>query len=189
LPPDINKSAALFTVESDNESIRFGLSAIKNVGEGVVASIIEEREANGDFVSFMDFCKRVPIEVLNKRCLESLILAGCFDGLGAYRSQLMSIYPTAVKAVANDKKAADQGQISLFGAADTNDVEVTMPKINEYDNFTKLRFEKEYVGMYLSGHPLQEYLDSFSQFNFNTSKVSSNYIYRRICTPSYYRSD
>lgn len=171
LPPDINKSAALFTVEDDNDSIRFGLSAIKNVGEGVVALIIEEREANGNFVSFMDFCKRVPIEVLNKRCLESLILAGCFDGLGAYRSQLMSIYPTAVKAVANDKKAADAGQMSLFGAADTNDVEVTLPKINEYDNFTKLRFEKEYVGMYLSGHPLEEYLDAFGQFTFNTSKL------------------
>ncbi|MBQ7973511.1 MAG: DNA polymerase III subunit alpha [Clostridia bacterium] len=171
LPPDINKSAALFTVESDNDSIRFGLSAIKNVGEGVVALIIKEREENGDFVSFMDFCKRVPTEVLNKRCLESLILAGCFDGLGAYRSQLMSIYPTAVKAVASDKKAADAGQISLFGVADTNDVEVDLPNIKEYDNFTKLRFEKEYVGMYLSGHPLQEYLDSFHQFTFNTSKL------------------
>jgi len=171
LPPDINKSSALFTVESDNDSIRFGLSAIKNVGEGVVASIIAEREANGDFISFMDFCKRVPIEVLNKRCLESLILAGCFDALGAYRSQLMSIYPTAVKAVANDKKAADAGQISLFGAADTNDIEVILPNIKEYDNFTKLRFEKEYVGMYLSGHPLEEYLDSFGQFSFDSSKL------------------
>ncbi len=172
LPPDINKSASLFTVESDNESIRFGLSAIKNVGEGMVASIIEEREKNGNFTSFMDFCKRVPIEVLNKRCLESLILAGCFDGLGAYRSQLMSIYPTVVKTVANDKKAAESGQISLFGGvAETNDVEVTLPNIKEYDNFTKLRFEKEYVGMYLSGHPLEEYLSSFNQFTFNTSKL------------------
>lgn len=172
LPPDINKSASLFTVESDNESIRFGLSAIKNVGEGVVASIIAEREAHGNFTSFMDFCKRVPVEALNKRCLESLILAGCFDALGAYRSQLMSIYPTVVKAVVGDKKAAESGQISLFGSGtENNDVEVVLPNIKEYDNFTKLRFEKEYVGMYLSGHPLEEYLSSFNQFTFNTSKL------------------
>lgn len=171
LPPDINKSASLFTVADDNDSIRFGLSAIKNVGEGVVDAIIAEREAHGDFTSFMDFCKRVPAEALNKRCLESLILAGCFDGLGAYRSQLMSIYPTAVKAVTNDKKAADMGQITLFAEIKTDDVDVTLPNIKEYDKLTKLRFEKEYVGMYLSGHPLQEYLDSFNQFNFNTSKL------------------
>ncbi len=171
LPPDINKSASLFTVADDNDSIRFGLSAIKNVGEGVVDAIIAEREAHGDFTSFMDFCKRVPAEALNKRCIESLILAGCFDGLGAYRSQLMSIYPTAVKAVTNDKKAADMGQMTLFAEIKTDDVDVTLPNIKEYDKLTKLRFEKEYVGMYLSGHPLQEYLDSFNQFSFNTSKL------------------
>ena len=171
LPPDINRSAALFTVADDNESIRFGLSAIKNVGEGVVAQIITEREEHGNFTSFFDFCKRVPAEALNKRCLESLILSGCFDELGAYRSQLMSVYPIVVKAVMNDKKAADSGQMTLFTEATTEDVEVSLPQIKEYDNFTKLRFEKEYVGMYLSGHPLEEYLDRFSQFTFDTSKL------------------
>lgn len=166
LPPDINKSESMFTVEK-NLAVRFGLSAIKNVGEGVVNQIIAERTQNGPYQSFNDFCQRVPLEALNKRCLESLILAGCFDGLGVYRSQLMSVYPAVVKVVLEDKKAKESGQISLF----TVSIDVPMPQIPEYDNFTKLRFEKEYVGMYLSGHPLQEYADIFSSFNFNTSKM------------------
>ena len=172
LPPDINKSAAEFEVADDNQSIRFALSALKNVGEGVVADIIKEREEHGVYTSFMDFCKRAPLEALNKRCLESLILSGCFDGLGAHRSQLMSIYPTVVKAVTNDKKAAESGQMTLFGVAETNeDVDVPLPNVKEFDQATKLRFEKEYVGMYLSGHPLDEFMDQFSQFNFDTSKM------------------
>ncbi len=168
LPPDINRSEAVFTVEKDL-SIRFGLSAIKNVGEGIVAQIITEREANGPYQSFIDFCTRVPAEALNKRCLESLILAGCFDTLGAYRSQLMSIYPAVVKLIANDKKAEDAGQITLF--ATTVNVDVPLPQIPEYDDFTKLRFEKEYVGLYLSGHPLQPYAAEFNKYNFNTGKM------------------
>ncbi|MBS7400930.1 MAG: DNA polymerase III subunit alpha [Eubacteriales bacterium] len=171
LPPDINKSAAEFVVDADNKSIRFALSALKNVGEAVVADIIAERDAHGNYTSFLDFCKRAPVEALNKRCLESLILSGCFDGLGAYRSQLMSIYPTAVKAVMNDKKAADLGQMTLFGVETDTVVDVPLPKIKEYDQNTKLRFEKEYVGMYLSGHPLDKYMDQFSQFTFDTSKL------------------
>ncbi len=172
LPPDINKSDAEFTVDADNSSIRFALSALKNVGETVVADIIAERDAHGNYTSFFDFCKRAPVEALNKRCLESLILSGCFDGLGAFRSQLMSIYPTTVKAVMNDKKAANSGQMTLFGGeTTTSDVDVPLPPIKDYDQATKLRFEKEYVGIYLSGHPLDDYMDQFSQFTFDTSKM------------------
>ncbi|MBO4823702.1 MAG: DNA polymerase III subunit alpha [Clostridia bacterium] len=171
LPPDINQSDAEFTVDADNKSIRFGLSALKNVGETVVADIITERNAHGNYTSFFDFCKRAPVEALNKRCLESLILSGCFDGLGAFRSQLMSIYPTTVKAVMNDKKAANAGQMTLFGATTTSDVDVPLPKIKDYDQATKLRFEKEYVGIYLSGHPLDDYMNQFGQFTFDTSKL------------------
>ena len=172
LPPDINKSAAEFEVADDNQSIRFALSALKNVGEGVVTDIIAEREAHGEYTSFLNFCNRAPVEALNKRCLESLILSGCFDGLGAHRSQLMSIYPTAVKAVMNDKKAAESGQMTLFAEATTSEgVDVPMPNVKEYDQTTKLRFEKEYVGMYLSGHPLDEYMNQLGQFTFNTSKM------------------
>jgi len=174
LPPDINQSAVEFTVADDNKSIRFALSALKNVGENVVAQIIAERDAHGNYTSFLDFCKRAPVEALNKRCLESLILSGCFDSLGAYRSQLMSIYPTVVKAVMNDKKAASSGQMTLFAAESTNDVDVVLPDLKDYDQATKLRFEKEYVGMYLSGHPLDQYLDRFNQFNFDTSKLPKN---------------
>lgn len=172
LPPDINQSDVVFTVEKDL-SIRFGLSAIKNVGEGIVNQIIAERNAKGDFKSFFDFCERVPAEALNKRCLESLILSGCFDNLGAYRSQLMSVYPTVVKNILNDAKAKSAGQMTLFAVVNET-VEVPLPKIPEYDHVTKLRFEKEYVGMYLSGHPLDAYANTFNQYNFNTSKLPKN---------------
>jgi DNA polymerase-3 subunit alpha len=174
LPPDINKSEAAFTVDIDgkNYPVRFGLSAIKNVGEGLVNQMIEERNENGEYKSFIDFCKRVPSEVLNKRCLESLILSGCFDCFGLYRSQLMSIYPAVVKVIVNDKRATENGQMSLFSteAADAK-IDVSIPALSEFDNFSKLQFEKEFVGLYLSGHPLQEYAHLFVDFNFNIGNM------------------
>jgi DNA polymerase-3 subunit alpha len=171
LPPSINKSKARFTV--DGADIRFGLGAIKNVGIGLIERIIAERERGGDFKSFQDFCNRVDSAALNKKCLESLIFAGCMDELGATRSQLMSVYPTIVKQLSVDKRATDMGQISMFGAMSDNKIstEVKMPNIPEYDNLTKVKFEKEVVGIYLSGHPLQQYTSLFKDFNFNTSNL------------------
>jgi DNA polymerase-3 subunit alpha len=182
LPPDINKSESFFVVELNEDDknnpiqpVRFGLSAIKNVGEGIVNQIIAERKQNGDYKDFIDFCERVPGEALNKRCLESLILSGAFSNLGLYRSQLMAIYPSVVKLVSSEKDAKASGQMSLFGTDfGTNvKIDVVIPKMNEYSNADKLKFEREYVGLYLSGHPLYEYSELFSQFGFNTGDIKS----------------
>jgi len=173
LPPDINKSQIYFTVEKTDEgkdAVRFGVGAIKNVGISLITSILEERERNGKFVSFQDFCKRVDSQALNKRCLESLILSGAFDELG-HRAQLMAVYPSIVKLISNEKKATDCGQVSLFSMGDTgleDDIDVALPNIREYDELTKLKFEKEMVGIYLSGHPLGKYAKEFVGFNFDT---------------------
>lgn len=176
LPPSINKSGAYFTVEkthSREESIRFGLAALKNVGVAVIENILQERKNNGNFKSFQDFCNRVELAALNKRCLDSLILSGAFDELGAARSQLMTVYPGIVKLLGTEKKAVDSGQISMFGEILKNDkaAEIKLPDIREYDQPTKLKFEKEVVGMYLSGHPLQQYSHLLTNFNFNTSYI------------------
>ena len=175
LPPDINKSQTFFTVEREGDavaSIRFGLGALKNVGTALIESILEERKNNGPFKSFQNFCKRVEGGALNKKCLESLILGGAFDAFGN-RSQLMSIYPTVVKLTWNEKRATDSGQVSMFTMAGTNeDVEVNLPNVREFDDQTKLKFEKEYVGIYLSGHPLQQFKTEFDQFNFDTRGIN-----------------
>jgi DNA polymerase-3 subunit alpha len=155
------------------QPVRFGLSAIKNVGEGIVGQIIAERKQSGDYKDFIDFCRRVPAEALNKRCLESLILSGSFDNLGLYRSQLMAIYPSVVKLAAGEKEASASGQMSLFGAdfGANVDIDITIPKMNEYNSADKLKFEREFVGLYLSGHPLYDYSELFSQYAFNTSYI------------------
>jgi len=164
LPPDINKSQTYFTVENKKD-IRFGLGAIKNVGTVLIQSILDERNANGEFKSFQNFCFRVDSSALNKKVLDSLILAGVFDGLGAKRAQLMGVYPTIVKLLSTMKKAQDAGQLSMFGV--TDEKEISMPKVSELDNADKLRFEKEVIGIYLSGHPLSKYKGELDKFNFN----------------------
>lgn len=172
--PDINKSKAFFSVENEGNTsaIRFGLAAIKNVGESLIEKILAEREKNGLFKSFQDFCNRVESSALNKRCLESLILGGAFDGLGAKRSQLMSVYPAIVKLIAGEKKATDAGQISMFGTmTKESELDIKMPNIPEFDDFQKLKLEKDVVGIYLSGHPLSQHAKLFEDFTFNTSNI------------------
>jgi len=174
LPPSINKSAVYFAVEGEKgkEGIRFGLGALKNVGVGVIEKIIEER-SNGNFKSFEDFCKRVPSDALNKKCLESLILSGAFDELGANRSQLMAVYPKVVNLVASEKKATDCGQISMFGLVeDDAATHVALPDVREFDPYTKSKFERDVVGIYLSGHPLEQYSALMEDCNFNTSMIA-----------------
>jgi len=169
--PDINKSKAFFRVE-DGTAIRFGLAAIKNVGEALIENILLERDKNGAFKSFQDFCSRVDNAALNKKCLESLILGGVFDGLGAYRSQLMQVYPTVVKMISGDKKASDAGQMSMFGELSSQGaLKIDMPNVAEFDDFTKLKLEKEVVGIYLSGHPLENHAELLSGFSFNISHI------------------
>lgn len=167
LPPDINKSDTYFTVK-DNK-IRFGIAALKNVGVNVVDQIIAERKANGDFKDLNDFINRLDTAYLNKRCVESMILSGAFDCFGAKRSQMMRVYPQIIEKAISDRKHIASGQCSLFGDVLKDDKSniIEMPDIPEYFDQVKLKLEKEVVGIYVSGHPLANYIDEMKSFNFN----------------------
>ena len=172
LPPNINKSETYFSVE-DNK-IRFGLAALKNVGIGVVEEIIANREQFGDYKDLYDFIERTQGGSINKRCLEALILSGAFDCFGATRSQMMAVYESVVDTVSKDYKNKATGQFSLFddesfSSSDKNYVK--LPDIKEYAKQAKLKFEKQVLGIYLSGHPLDNYLNEFNKFSFNSSMI------------------
>ena len=172
LPPNINKSITEFKVENSN--IRFGLAGLRNVGSLVVDSIIAERTKNGDFKSFEDFVSRVDGLALNKRCLESLIMSGAFDCFGKHRSQLMEVYPIAVERAVKEAKNRDSGQISMFGGdlfEDKSLTQLTYPNIKEYNKESLLKKEKEFVGIYLSGHPLDNYLDKYDKFTLTSDMI------------------
>lgn len=161
LPPHVNKSVAKFSVEGN--SIRFGLAAIKNVGENAMAEIIAERNANGPFCNFDDFVKRAP--GVNKRMLEAMIKVGCFDGMGANRNQLLLVYERALSAAQNERKQAEAGQLSLFdigGGAEIKSSMTPMPDVREFDRPALLSLERDTLGIYLSGHPLEEYADTLN---------------------------
>ena len=159
LPPDINKGEADFSVDGGN--IRYGLAAIKSIGRPVVQAVIEEREAFGPFQNLEDFITRMSTkETLNKRVIESLIKAGALDMLGGTRKQFMSIYIQIVDHVNQEKKYSMSGQMSLFdlvGEEEKSDFQIRMPDVGEYSKENLLAFEKEVLGIYISGHPLEEY--------------------------------
>ena len=159
LPPDINASDEGFTVEGNN--IRFGLGAVKNVGKGFVRLLVEERERGGKFVDFFDFAKRMADKELNKRAVEGLIMCGAFDSTGAKRSQLMQIFESVIDGENDNMKKVAKGQLSLFDEPDMEDDETDapLPEVAEFDKRTLLRMEKESAGIYLSGHPMEEYQD------------------------------
>mgnify|MGYP004671943931 CR=1 FL=1 len=173
LQPDINRSEAEFSVEDGK--VRFGLAGIKNVGGSVVNKIVEERNANGEFKNLKDFVSRVDNSVLNKRLVESMIKAGAFDCFGKTRSQLMAVYDTVISQVSADKKQKESGQFSMFDLLTPSAVEedVAYPDVPEYNHKYKLMLEKEVLGIYLTGNPLDEYRDRLSQFTFNTSFIQS----------------
>ena len=167
LPPNINLSETYFMVK-DNK-IRFGLAALKNVGVNVVDQIVSERKLNGDYKDLNDFVNRLDTTLLHKRCVESMILSGAFDCFGVKRSQMMRVYPQIIEKVVSDRKKQATGQFSLFGDLLKDDKTniIAMPNIPEYDDQTKLKLEKEVVGIYISGHPLGNYIGEFKKFNFN----------------------
>ncbi len=172
-PPDINKSYTEFKVENGN--MRFGLGALKHVGTTIVDQIVSERQKNGLFKSFEDFIQRmVAYGTVNKRTVESLILGGAFDQFGIYRSKLIAVHAMVIDRAVQDKKSTSNGQTSMFDifeeVADTINA-VEYPDIKEYNKETLLKQEKEFVGIYLSGHPLDDYLDKFEKFNFNSSMI------------------
>ena len=160
LPPDVNRSHDGFTVEEDG--IRFGLVAIKNIGRGFIRTLVREREANGLFRSFPDFCERMfDCGDMNKRAVENLIKAGAFDGLGAYRSQLVQVYEKVLDAIANSRKVNVEGQLDMFGMASGGSggpsSDIHLPNIPEYSATERMFMEKETTGLYLSGHPMNDY--------------------------------
>ena len=175
LPPDINKSFADFTVEGDD--IRYGLAAIKNVGKSFVELICAEREENGDFTGFYDFCKRMANKDFNKRAIESLIKVGAFDTFPAKRRQLYNNFEAVQKSIIQDVKANLEGQLDLFSissAVRDSDFKVkndyTFPECSEFEPYEILNFEKNLAGIYLSGHPMENYKE-YSK-NISTCNIS-----------------
>ena len=161
LGPDVNESQKNFAVVEG--AIRFGMAAIKNVGEGAVESIIAIRDETAPFTSFFDFCRRVDLHKVNKRMLEGLIKAGAFDSLGAKRSQLMAVLDQAVEDGAAAQKEREQGQTSIFGGTFDEGSQATkladppLPDLPEWDQGQRLKYERELTGFYISAHPLARY--------------------------------
>ncbi len=158
LSPDINKGVGNFSVDGGN--IRYGLTAIKSIGRPVIAAIVEEREARGEFKNLKDFIERLSGKDINKRTIENFIKSGAFDSLGGTRKQFMVIYIQIMDQVNREKKYSMTGQMSLFDmVADDQKAEfdVPLPDVGEYEKETKFAFEKEVLGVYLSGHPMEEY--------------------------------
>lgn len=173
LPPDINRSVGNFSVEP--EGIRYGLSAVKGIGKPVMDAIVEERNRGGEFISLKDFCQRLSGKEVNKRTIENFIKAGAFDGLGGTRKQFMMIYVQILDIVNQEKKTSMTGQMSLFdimGEEERKSFDIKLPDVGEYTKETKLAFEKEVLGVYISGHPLEEYEQSWRK---NISAVTSDF--------------
>ncbi len=168
LPPDINGSYSDFTVVEN--SIRFGLSAIKNIGTNVIECIEEERKNGGKFKNFIDFCHRVNSSVLNKKTIEGLIKSGTFDSTGQSRKYLLENFDKIIEEVLKIRRDRDIGQFSLFDTSSDesekillNGVHYTEKQFNEFSKKELLNYEKETLGLYISGHPLFEYKDTFSR--------------------------
>ncbi len=175
LPPDINRSEKLFSIEGNN--VRYGLMGIKNVGDLAMEFILEEREKNGKFKNIRDFFERCaggqgdnPAVRINKRMIESLIKGGALDCFGKSRATLMASYERILDAVLSDKKSRVLGQLSLFDAL-LEQTEIVYTEVEEYPKMQRLAFEKEVLGMYISGHPLDDYHDDRHEFDFDTSML------------------
>ena len=172
LPPDINNSEVNFSPKGGK--IRFGLLGIKNIGKGVAEVIVSERKANGEFKSMLDFVSRLDTSVLNKRLIENFIKGGVLDCFNLTRSTLMGGYETLLATEAQAKKNRATGQFSFFdmiGAEDKAE-EYSFYKLDEYEEKILLAQEKEILGMYVTGHPLNKYKDILKDYSFNTSMLT-----------------
>lgn len=170
LPPDINVGANGFSVS--NGQIRYALSAIKSVGRPVIDAVVAEREARGPYRNLGDFVTRVTDRDMNKRIIEHFIKAGAMDSLGGTRKQLLSVYLQVIDGIQQNRKNNLAGQISLFDIADEEEKEdfrVSLPDVGEYSKEMKLAFEKEVLGIYISGHPLEEYQELWKKHITNTT--------------------
>ncbi len=169
LPPDINEGFDRFSVSSGK--IRFNLSAIKNVGKSLIKALVNEREKNGKFTSLRDFLQRLDKE-LNSRAIESLIKAGAFDSLGGKRSQYLAVYKKYYDGINHTKKSTLEGQLDIFSMGNNSsksDQIDTLPNIEELSKKELLSLEKEMLGIYVSGHPLDEYNENLKKFISNST--------------------
>ena len=170
LPPDVNEGESGFSVSG--KSIRYALTAIRGVGKPVIESLVEERNARGPFTNLKDLITRTADKELNKRVIENFIKAGALDGLGGTRKQFMSVYVQIMDQVTRDKKGNLAGQLSLFDIVDESqkkEFDIRMPEVGEYTKEMLLAFEKEVLGIYLSGHPLEEYRELWQKYTTNTT--------------------
>ena len=178
LPPHVNFSDRKFTVETNKEGVkcvRMGMSGVKNVGNSAVDAIVQERRLSGPYRDVFEFCRRIDSEAVNKRAVESLIMAGCFDHMGATRLQCMRVFDQALEANSNKRRQNVAGQISLFDMGQPTAglaIEDTYPDVGEYPYKQLLSMEKEMMGVYVSGHPLDEYRKELEALEINTAWVA-----------------
>ncbi|MBQ8662473.1 MAG: DNA polymerase III subunit alpha [Eubacterium sp.] len=173
LPPDINEGVAGFSVSGN--AIRYGLSAIKSIGRPMIAALIEERKERGSFTTLKDFAERMSGKDLNKRAVENFIKAGALDGFEGNRKQLMQVYGAVMDSVSREKKTSMAGQMSLFDLVseeDKKDFAIQLPDVEEFEKEELLFMEKEVLGVYISGHPLEEYEEKWRK---NITKVTSDF--------------
>jgi len=173
LPADINESTTFFRVTDGK--IRFGLSAIRGIGGAICDAIIKEREENGKFKDLGDFLTRTVDANINKRLIEGMIYSGAFDCFGKTRSQLASVYEIAMNCAIKDRNSRAAGQFSMFGdlLSKEESIHIDYPNIKEYEHKFKLKKEKEALGIYMSGHPLEPYKNLMDSFNFNASMIQN----------------
>ncbi|HEY5791500.1 MAG TPA: DNA polymerase III subunit alpha, partial [Gammaproteobacteria bacterium] len=164
LPPDVNASDYVFTVQ-DERTIRYGLGAIKGVGAGAIEGIQAERAAHGGFADLFDFCRRIDLRKVNRRVLESLVRAGALDALGRNRATLMASLGTALQAAEQHGQMVAVGQVDLFGLGEASAPPPTeIEELAEWDELERLAAEKETLGLYLTGHPIDAHLDELARF-------------------------
>ena len=174
LPPDINEGEGGFSVSGN--AIRYGLSAIKSIGRPVIDAIVAERAERGEFTTLKDFVTRLSGKEVNKRTIENFIKAGALDGLEGNRRQKMMVYGSLLDNINQEKKNSLAGQITLFDIADEEDkkdFEIQLPDVEEYEKEVLLGFEKEVLGVYISGHPLEEYVEKLRK---NTTAVTTDFV-------------
>ncbi len=180
LPPDVNRSRWKFTVSRDEagrESILFGLGAVKGVGENAVQALLREREAGGAFRDIFDFCRRIDTAECNKRVVENLIRAGAMDRFAANRPQMLAVYESAMDANQSSRKKNISGQVSLFDMFSGEEQTLfsqdsTLPDLPDCPAKTRLQMEKDAVGVYLTGHPLDDYRVRLQQMSFSTAEMA-----------------
>ena len=171
LPPDLNHSEDHFTVEGN--AIRFGLGAVKNVGRGLIRTMVKKREEGGPFQSLEDFIQRMGEGELNKRAVENFIKCGAADCFGNHRSELLAVYDSMMDSIADSRKKNLEGQMGLFGMLEENDAaaRIPIPKLNEMRKPELLALEKETMGIYISGHPMDDYRESLK--NTHVMRIGS----------------